>query len=155
MKALNWFNIMVWSPRPRKYNSAWVFQSSEPPLVTWNSLILPTKKIKLWFFLPLGPRQISKTGIFHSLSHETRTSRVMGTLWNGIKWQVTGVMRVVWIALSYMQPSEYRCAIIVYFQNIVKISLSPKFWKYYTISIMRYALRIAFNELLKLRSLDS
>ena len=47
-----------------------------------------------------------------------------------------------------------------HFQNTVKISLSPKFWKYHTILIMRYtwgihALWIAFNVLLKLRSLDS
>ena len=60
------------------------------------------------------------------------------------------------------QPSEYplmiyRYAIIIF---IFKISLSPKFWKYHTILIMRYtwgihALWIAFNVLLKYRSLSA
>ena len=42
-----------------------------------------------------------------------------------------------------------------HFQNIVKISISYFFGKFYTILIMRYALWIAFNLPLKLRSLDS
>ena len=46
--------------------------------------------------------------------------------------------------------------LLYHFQNcIVKISLSPKFWKYHTILIRRYALWIVFNLLLNLRSLDS
>ena len=56
-------------------------------------------------------------------------------------------LRIVWRYIV-MQLSHH-------FQNIVNISLSPTFWEYHTILIMRYALWIAFKVLLTLRPLDS